>query len=84
MTTATGSDPGTQYHYILTLQRPNGRGAYEIATARGTVHVTPGATRAEALDYALGLVNTKRGWGTDEGTILFFALEPNDLTGSAT
>lgn len=81
MATATSAQ-GTEYHYILTLQHPDGRGGYEVVTARGTVHATPGGTRAEALDYVLGLVDPQRDWRPEKGSILFFALEPNQLGGA--
>lgn len=73
---------GTEYHYILTTQRPVLGGGIEIADARGALNITPGATRAEVLDYILGLVAEDRGWRPGEGSILFFALEPNQLGGA--
>ena len=73
---------GTEYHYILTMQRPAPGGGIEIADARGALNITPGTTRAEALDYVLGLVAEGRGWRPGEGSILFFALEPNQLGGA--
>lgn len=86
MTDQTNHAPeptGTEYHYILTLQRPAPGGGIEIADARSLLNITPGATRAEALDYVLGQVTEARGWRPGEGSILFFALEPNALTGGA-
>lgn len=84
MTDQTNHAPepsATEYHYILTLQRPAPGGGIEIAEGRGLLNITPGGTRAEALDYALGFVAEGRGWRPGEGSILFFALEPNQLTG---
>lgn len=71
----------TEYHYILTMQRPAPGGGFEIADGCGTLTVPADGTRAGALDYLVGMVAEDRGWRPGEGTILLFCLEPNRLGG---
>ncbi len=71
----------TEYHYVLTAQRPHPRGT-EVATAHGTLNLAPQATRAEAFEFARNDLRRRVGWDGD-GDVLFFSLEPNQIAAAA-
>lgn len=75
-TAETGAS--VQYHFILTAQRPVLRGI-EVATQSSTASFRPGTTRAEAYTFLLEAFRAKAGWAPNEGSVLFFSLEPDTL-----
>lgn len=69
-----------RYHYILTMQRQHPSGGVEVATCAGPVDFTPGTTRAEAFGAAMKFLHESRAWRPEDGNVLFFSLESDELT----
>lgn len=69
------------YHWIITLQSPSASGE-TVGTFYGTVDPAPGQTRGDV--YArLRNRSAAQLPGTAQPTVLFFALEPEDLHAAA-
>jgi hypothetical protein len=65
----------TEYHFVMSGQFTHDSSPEWFD---GTVHVGPGATRAEVLQYVRGLVASKKGGAVP--VVTFWSLEPNQLT----
>lgn len=68
------------YHYILTVQKTTATGGAAVLTTSGPITVEPGATRAQV--FHLMYERAQEATGTENLSVLFFALEPNALGGS--
>lgn len=70
MTAQTDTPNLTTYHFILTVQRSGGLSS----TRSDVLHLPDGTTRQEALTFLKNQL-----FPHENLTILFFALEPNQL-----
>lgn len=79
MSESTDGRPSPTYHFILTLawSGPNG-GPWSSQTVHGPANARPGTSRgdlfSELLDHARSSIGAP-----DNATVMFFALEPNEL-----
>ncbi|MEU3613474.1 hypothetical protein ABZ725_14320 [Streptomyces sp. NPDC006872] len=66
--------PGTIHHWVMTVQADDGR----QGTTDGVINVVPGVHTREAT-YSEVLRAVKQWIGSDSVTVLYFALQPNQL-----
>ena len=76
MTTA----PATDYHWFLYGQVPQPAGPPKTVQSGGIVNVRPGNTRQQVFQHMVDEIARKYG-GTP--VVMFWSLEPNDLTPAA-
>ncbi|MGW2261435.1 hypothetical protein ACWCXE_27075 [Streptomyces sp. NPDC001780] len=77
MTQQTDAPQGS-HHFVLTIQKPIGPGAYAIADFSGWINLASGSTRHDAFK-AIREEHARRNPETRDGTVLFFYLERNQL-----
>lgn len=64
-------------HYILTVQHSTSTGGTATLTDSGALNVERGATRGQV--FHLLFERAQKATGVDNLSVLFFALEPNDI-----
>lgn len=69
-----------EYHFVITVQRPAPGGGADVVTVDGCGQFAPGATRAQAFDWAWKLLCQRHDWPPRTGAVLFFSLTNNSLT----
>lgn len=81
MTEPTAAQPAVDYHWILTVQLPNGR----ILNVDGVITLTAPAARSDMLAWAKQelqdevMERTGRRVSTLDMGVLFFDAQPNDI-----
>lgn len=66
-----------EYHWIMTVQWPIGAGGFATGTSWGVITVPQSSTRAALFDRAFQHI-VEQG-APDNASVLFFAVEPNEL-----
>jgi hypothetical protein len=77
-----GPNPQGTHHWVISAQWPDGPGRTINGTWRSTVTPKPGQTRAEIYEELRTYLMEAETGGVAP-TIMFFALEPNQLGGDA-
>lgn len=66
------------HHWIMTLQTSDGR----QGTNGGSIDVTPG-THTDATTYSVVLAGMRKWIGSENVTVLFYRLTPNEISAPA-
>jgi hypothetical protein len=68
-----------QFHFIMTVQVPIGNNGFQTGTFSGAYTLLPGQTRTDVFNDLFDMFMRKMGCH-ERPNVLFFSLEPNELS----